>query len=290
MTHHQPIRAAIYGRVSSDRQEEADTIASQLAALRARVSQDKLSLREDLCFIDDGYSGTTLIRPALDRLRDAAAAGILNRLYIHSPDRLARKYAYQVLLVDEFQRCGVEVIFLNRPLDGSAEDQLLLQVQGKIAEYERRLGDGSGEKPSFVEEPLERQLAKVRSGLARLIDSYQEGLLEKHESEPRLRAARERPSRLEAQAKEIEDRRDQDRALRLAIQGLEDFAERVQAGLTTANWHDRREIIRAIVKRVEVGTEEIRVVYRVSPPPFVSAPSGSGGTFEHCGDAPLNRP
>ncbi len=94
-------------------------------------------LREDLCFIDDGYSGTTLIRPALDRLRDAAAAGILNRLYIHSPDRLARKYAYQVLLVDEFQRCGVEVVFLNRPLDGSAEDQLLLQVQGMIAEYER---------------------------------------------------------------------------------------------------------------------------------------------------------
>jgi len=124
------IQPGIYGRVSSDRQEEADTIASQLAALRARVSQDKLSLREDLCFIDDGYSGTTLIRPALDRLRDAAAAGILNRLYIHSPDRLARKYAYQVLLVDEFQRCGVEVVFLNRPLDGSAEDQLLLQVQG----------------------------------------------------------------------------------------------------------------------------------------------------------------
>ena len=68
----------------------------------AWASQDKLSLREDLCFIDDGYWGTTLIRPALDRLRDAAAAGILNRLYIHSPDRLARKYAYQVLLVDEF--------------------------------------------------------------------------------------------------------------------------------------------------------------------------------------------
>src|SRR5215510_14362500 len=88
-------------------------------------------------FLDDGYSGATLVRPALERLRDVVAAGSVDRLYIHSPDRLARKYAYQVLLVDEFRRAGVEVIFLNRALGQSPEDDLLLQVQGMIAEYER---------------------------------------------------------------------------------------------------------------------------------------------------------
>ncbi len=542
------IQPGIYGRVSSDRQEEADTIASQLAALRARVSQDKLSLREDLCFIDDGYSGTTLIRPALDRLRDAAAAGILNRLYIHSPDRLARKYAYQVLLVDEFQRCGVEVVFLNRPLDGSAEDQLLLQVQGMIAEYERakllercrrgklhaaqqgcvsalasapygyryirktdgggvarfdivleearvvrqvfdwvgrdrltlgevcrrlraqgiqtktgnenwdrrtildmlrhpaykgtaefgrtqvgprrprlrpargqpeqprrpysvydaeergipiavpalvgeelfdaaaqqleenrdrqrqsrrgacwllqgllvcrhcgyalyglgtrhrlangntvehsyyrctgrngnrfggqrlcenrqvrvddldeavwkdvcqllrepakvqaeyqrRVGEGSGKKQSFVEDQARTPVDK---------GSVQPGPVDRQLSggpagERRIRASfagdKGTTGAWEAESKEIEEQRDQDRASRLALQGLEDFGERVQAGLTTASWHERREIIRALVKRVEVGIEKICVVYRVSPPPFVTRPRG--GAFEHCGE------
>ncbi|MGC1954584.1 MAG: recombinase family protein, partial [Gammaproteobacteria bacterium] len=85
----------------------------------------------------EGYSGSTLVRPGLERLRDLVAAGGVDRLYIHSPDRLARKYAYQVLLVDEFQRAGVEVVFLNRALGTSPEDDLLLQVQGMIAEYER---------------------------------------------------------------------------------------------------------------------------------------------------------
>jgi site-specific DNA recombinase len=87
--------------------------------------------------MDDGYSGSTLIRPALERLRDVVAAGGIDRLYVHSPDRLARKYAYQVVLVDELQRAGVEVIFLNHELGRSPEDDLLLQVQGMIAEYER---------------------------------------------------------------------------------------------------------------------------------------------------------
>jgi site-specific DNA recombinase len=61
----------------------------------------------------------------------------VERLYVHSPDRLARKYAYQVLLMDEFLRAGVAVIFLNRELGRSPEDELLLQVQGMVAEYER---------------------------------------------------------------------------------------------------------------------------------------------------------
>ncbi len=79
----------------------------------------------------------TLIRPALERLRDLAAIGAIDRLYVHSPDRLARKYAYQVLLLDEFQRCGVEVVFLNHPLGKTPGEDLLLQVQGMVAEFER---------------------------------------------------------------------------------------------------------------------------------------------------------
>jgi len=132
-----PRYTAIYARVSSEQQTSEKTIASQIAALEARVAQDDLALAPDNRFVDDGYSGATLVRPALERLRDAVAAGGLDRLYVHSPDRLARRYAYQVLLMDEFRRAGVEVVFLNRPIGLSPEDDLLLQVQGMVAEYER---------------------------------------------------------------------------------------------------------------------------------------------------------
>jgi site-specific DNA recombinase len=128
---------AIYARVSSEQQAEAGTINSQIEALKQRVSEAGLALEQEFCFIDDGYSGATLIRPALERLRDTIASGAIDRLYVHSPDRLARKYAYQVLLVDEFHRSGVELIFLNRELGRSPEEDLLLQVQGMISEYER---------------------------------------------------------------------------------------------------------------------------------------------------------
>ena len=131
------MQVAIYARVSSEQQTEAGTIASQLAALQEKVAQDGLQLSEELTFVDEGYSGSTLIRPALEQLRDVVALHGLERLYIHSPDRLARKYAYQVLLIDEFERAGVEIIFLNRALGQSPEDELLLQVQGMVAEYER---------------------------------------------------------------------------------------------------------------------------------------------------------
>src|SRR6266567_40463 len=128
---------AIYARVSSDHQAATHTIASQVAALREHVALDGLVLPEAMQFLDEGYSGATLVRPALERLRDVVASSSVDRLYVHSPDRLARKYAYQVLLVDEFRRAGVEVMFLNRALGQSPEDDLLLQVQGMIAEYER---------------------------------------------------------------------------------------------------------------------------------------------------------
>ena len=87
--------------------------------------------------MDDGYSGDILVRPGLERLRDQAAAGVIDRLYVLDPDRFSRKYAYQVLILEELTRCGVEVVFLRNPPGRGPEENLLLQVQGMIAEYER---------------------------------------------------------------------------------------------------------------------------------------------------------
>ncbi len=131
------VQVAIYGRVSSEQQAAAQTIESQLESLRERVRADGNELGKEMEFTDDGYSGATLVRPALERLRDLVVTGMVDRVYVHSPDRLARKYAYQVLLVDEFRGSGVEIVFLNRELGQSPEDELLLQVQGMMAEYER---------------------------------------------------------------------------------------------------------------------------------------------------------
>ena len=131
------ITAALYARVSSDGQARGNTVASQLAALQERAKADAAAISPDHAYVDEGRSGATLARPALERLRDAVAVGEMDRVYVHAPDRLARRYAYQVLLMEEFRRAGVEVVFLNRAIGGSAEDDLLLQVQGVIAEYER---------------------------------------------------------------------------------------------------------------------------------------------------------
>jgi site-specific DNA recombinase len=131
------IRPGAYGRVSSDRQSRAGTIASQVEALRQRVEADGLRIGPDDWYLDDGFSGDVLLRPALERLRDRVAAGCLDRLYVLSPDRLARNFAHQAVLLDELKHYGVEVTFLNRPLNGSPEDDLLAQVQAAVAEYER---------------------------------------------------------------------------------------------------------------------------------------------------------
>ncbi len=129
--------AAIYTRVSSNQQREAHTIASQTAALVEWAATLDLEVPRQWVFEDEGYSGATLERPGLEQVRDLAAAGDIQVVLVHSPDRLSRKYAYQVLLIEEFGRHGVETRFLNGPSNATAEDQLLVQFQGMIAEYER---------------------------------------------------------------------------------------------------------------------------------------------------------
>ena len=547
------MQVAIYARVSSEQQAEAGTIASQLAALQAKVDQDNLRLSEELTFVDEGYSGSTLIRPALEQLRDVVALHGLDRLYIHSPDRLARKYAYQVLLIDEFERAGVEIIFLNRALGQSPEDELLLQVQGMVAEYERakilersRRGkrhaaqsgrvsvlsgapygyryiskqEGGGQAryeivldearvvrqifawvghervsiqevcrrlqqagertrtgkttwdrttvwgilknpaykgtaafgktkagpmqpklrpqrgdpaqprrpvsthevpqeqwiyipvPPLVSEALfevvqaqleenrqrarqrqrgaryllqgllvcaqcqyayygkavsnkaakgkkrdyayyrcigtdayrfggericdnlqvrtdkldewvwqevcallenpqrlqqeyqrrldaprqknedltvlQAQLGKVRQGLARLIDSYTEGYINKQEFEPRIRRLRQRITQLEDRDHLLRTELARQAELRLVITQLEDFAAKVKDGLAEADWLTKRDLIRTLVQRVEIGPENVNIVFRVIPDPFEASPDG--GSLQHCwrrGDTPL---
>ena len=129
--------AAIYARVSSERQKEDRTIASQVAALLDYAKAQGYTVPEEWDFRDEGYSGAILRRPALERLRDLAAEGQIESVLIYSPDRLSRKYAYQVLLLEELERHGVEVEFVNAPQATTPEEELLLQFQGMIAEYER---------------------------------------------------------------------------------------------------------------------------------------------------------
>src|SRR6266516_1371384 len=129
--------AAIYARVSSDRQKEDKTIASQTTCLREYAQTQGYTVPPDRVFEDEGYSGATLARPGLERLRDLVSAGQVQAILVYGPDRLSRKYAYQVLLLEEFSRQGVETVFLRGVSAQTPEEQLLVQFQGMIAEYER---------------------------------------------------------------------------------------------------------------------------------------------------------
>ena len=536
----------LYARVSSEQQAQAQTISSQLDALHERIKKDGGILSPAHEFVDNGYSGSLLTRPGLERLRDAVAFGELDRIYVYSPDRLARKYAYQVMLVDEFERAGVELIFINRKIGESPEDELLLQMQGMIAEYERaqmlersRRGkrhkaqkgsvnvlsgapfgyhyikaiDGGGEAryevneekaeivrnifnwvgrerlsigdvkrrleakeipsptgkswwdratiwgilknpaykgkaafgktragelrprlreqkggsmqprsgrstydvpseewlsipvPSIVsdklfssvasqleenrkrsrqgkrgakyllqgllvcdccghsyygkslspsarknkprsyayyrcigsdayrfggerlcynkqvrtdrleqvvwqevghllEDPkrleseyqnrlkkiqegdkntnlevLEKQLSKIRKGISRLIDSYADGYLEKAEFEPRIQRFRSRLKTLESQVQEIQEQNQQRGDLERVIGQLEEFSSKVREGLDKLDWHGQRELIRTLVKRVEIGKERVNVVFRIAEGPL---PGGEDPFLQDC--------
>jgi len=129
--------AAIYARVSSDKQKEQNTIASQTAALIAFAGERQFEVPREWVFEDDGYSGASLIRPGLERVRDLAAEGLIQAVLVYAPDRLSRRYAHQVLLIEELARAGVETLFVRAPRGSTPEDELLLQFQGMIAEYER---------------------------------------------------------------------------------------------------------------------------------------------------------
>ena len=149
------MRVAIYARVSTTRQAQAQTIEQQLDRLRTAVAEHGWTLDEQHGYRDDGYSGAGLSRPGLDRLRDHAALAELDLVLVTAPDRLARNYVHQVLLIDELGRHGCQVEFLDRPMSHDPHDQLLLQIRGAVAEYERTL---------IAERMRRGRQAKLRAG------------------------------------------------------------------------------------------------------------------------------
>lgn len=129
--------AAVYARVSSDRQKLDKTIASQTKSLLEYAQAQNYTVPSEWVFEDEGYSGASLARPGLERLRDLVSEGQVQTVLIYGPDRLSRKYAYQVVLLEEFSRQGVETVFLQGVSAQTPEERLLVQFQGMIAEYER---------------------------------------------------------------------------------------------------------------------------------------------------------
>jgi site-specific DNA recombinase len=133
------MQIAVYVRVSTQHQAQQQTIDQQLERLQAHIQAQDWELPDERIFRDDGYSGASLKRPGLDRLRDVAASATLDHVLVTAPDRLARKYVHQVLLIEELERTGCQVEFLDRPMSQDPHDQLLLQIRGAVAEYERSL-------------------------------------------------------------------------------------------------------------------------------------------------------
>ena len=147
---------AIYVRVSTDRQALAHTIDQQIERLRTHLKGEGQELRCEYIFRDDGYSGATLNRPGLDRLRDQLREGVIDRVLMLSPDRLARNYVHQMVLLEEFERSGCQVHFLDQPIRQDPHDHLLLQIRGAVAEYERAL---------IAERMRRGRQVKLRAGL-----------------------------------------------------------------------------------------------------------------------------
>ena len=133
------MQVALYARVSTRRQALAQTADQRLERLRAHAEGRGGCVAAGHVFRDDGRSGASLNRPGLDRLREAAAGARLDRILITEPDRLARNHVHQALLVEELQKHGAQVEFLDRPMGRDPHDQLLLQIRGAVAEYERAL-------------------------------------------------------------------------------------------------------------------------------------------------------
>jgi site-specific DNA recombinase len=150
------MRIAVYVRVSTRQQTESQTIEQQLGRLRAHIQTQGWRLPDENIFRDDGYSGAALNRPGLDHLRDQAAAAAFDCVLITAPDRLARKYVHQVLLIEELERHGCQVEFLDRPMSQDPHDQLLLQIRGAVAEYERTL---------ITERMRRGRLSKYKAGI-----------------------------------------------------------------------------------------------------------------------------
>ena len=150
------LRVALYARVSTPNQARTQTIEQQLVRLKEHVQEQGWQLQDQHIFRDDGRSGTSLNRPGLDRLRDLVRLGEVDRVLVTAPDRLARNYVHQMILLDELGHYGCPVEFLERPMSQDPHDKLLLQIRSAVAEYERTL---------ITDRMRRGRLAKYRAGV-----------------------------------------------------------------------------------------------------------------------------
>jgi site-specific DNA recombinase len=197
-----------------------------------------------------------------------------------------RDYAYYRCIGTDAYRFGGERVCDNMQVRTDFLDQmvwqevcaLLEEPQRLEQEYQRRLQASDGDDKDLV--AIQTQIVKVRKGIARLIDSYAEGFLEKQEFKPRISRLRQRLRDLETQEQEIADEQARQTELRLVIARLDNFAATVRDTLDKADWLTKRELIRTLVRRVEIGKDDVQVVFRVPPIPFDSGPDGA--SLQHC--------
>ena len=196
-------------------------------------------------------------------------------------------YAYYRCTGSDAYRFGGQRLCWNKQLRTDVLDaavwedvrHLLSEPERVRAEYERRL-QGPETGPEREVKHLNKMIANLKNMISRLIDAYGDGLLAKSEFEPRILAARERVAKLEDECRQRVDQANQEVELRLVIGQLEEFARRVSQELQEPDWNTRREVVRALVKKVEIDEQEVRIVYRVSPSPFEGGPQQ--GSLQHC--------
>ncbi|MFB3107294.1 MAG: zinc ribbon domain-containing protein, partial [Pseudomonadales bacterium] len=198
------------------------------------------------------------------------------------------RYAYYRCVGSDAYRFGGQRICHNKQVrtdlleEAVWEDvcSLLCDPERVAHEYERRV-QRNDEKTKGTSNQLAAQIRKTKRTIARLIDAYEDGLLTKEEFEPRIRNSKQRLDSLQQDAATLADEQVKAEELRLVIGQLQEFSERLADELKEPDWHSKREIIRGLIKRVEVGAEDVRVVYKVSPSPFAQGPA-SGASLQHC--------
>ena len=248
------------------------TVAEQLAENRKRSRQRKRGARYLL-------QGLTVCK--------CCGYAYYGKRVSRSSAKGKQPYAYYRCVGTDAYRFGGQRVCANKQVRTDMLDDavwhdvssLLSHPERVAQEYQRRLNRPHSRQARETMQ-LTNMIQKVKRGLGRLIDAYEDGLLNKGEFEPRVRTAKQRLTKLEAEAKAAEEQALQEQELQLVIGQFEEFAKQVREGLQQPDWTMRREIIRALVKRVEVDREQVRVIYKVNPPPFVAGPNR--GRLQDC--------
>lgn len=166
----------------------------------------------------------------------------------------------------------------------------VLESPSRVAdEYRRRVSDAQNTATKMDETgQLDRQMATLRRGIGRLIDSYAEGVIDRAEFEPRIAGLKARLARLQTQRQTAAEAAEAERELRLVIGHLEEFAGKVRHSLDVLDWYGRRDIIRTLVRRIEIDGDRIEIVFRIPPPPEHGEPTKPASadrdpsSWQHC--------